>query len=114
MLLDCVQRLETVINEAVINRIIQDMADITSPLKQFTDAVLSQVFSRKSTIGNSVRPHVTMDQHYGQPIGHQYFCQPIKALDEILSTNEYCSFQTSSGDNSQCMYVDNPIFEAIL
>jgi len=42
MLLDCVQRLETVINEAVINRIIQDMADITSPLKQFTDAVLSQ------------------------------------------------------------------------
>jgi len=37
-----IHTLESVINEAVINRIIQDMADITSPLKQFTDAVLSQ------------------------------------------------------------------------
>ena len=37
-----IQKLENTINEAVINRIIQDMADITSPLKQFTDAVLCQ------------------------------------------------------------------------
>jgi len=37
-----IQRLESTINEAVITRIIQDMADITSPLKQFTDAVLCQ------------------------------------------------------------------------
>jgi len=37
-----IHRLESVINESVIGRIIQDMADITSPLKQFTDAVLSQ------------------------------------------------------------------------
>ena len=34
-------KLETTINEAVINRIIHDMADITTPLKQFTDAVAS-------------------------------------------------------------------------
>eukprot|EP00092_Neocalanus_flemingeri_P006291 GFUD01006767.1.p1 GENE.GFUD01006767.1~~GFUD01006767.1.p1 ORF type:complete len:853 (+),score=238.10 GFUD01006767.1:61-2619(+) len=39
---NAIQKLEVIINEAVINRIIQDMADITSPLKQFTDAVLSQ------------------------------------------------------------------------
>lgn len=39
---NAIQKLEGTINEAVINRIIQDMADITSPLKQFTDAVLSQ------------------------------------------------------------------------
>ena len=38
---ELVRRLELTINEAVINRIIQDMADITTPLKQFTDAVLS-------------------------------------------------------------------------
>merc|ERR1719220_1300052 len=37
-----VQRLEERVNQAVINRIIQDMADITTPLKQFTDAVLAQ------------------------------------------------------------------------
>jgi len=37
-----IHNLESVINEAVITRIIQDMADISSPLKQFTDAVLSQ------------------------------------------------------------------------
>ena len=37
-----IHTLESVINEAVITRIIQDMADISSPLKQFTDAVLSQ------------------------------------------------------------------------
>ena len=37
-----VHRMENTINESVINRIITDMADITSPLKQFTDAVLSQ------------------------------------------------------------------------
>jgi len=37
-----VLRLEERINQAVINRIIQDMADITTPLKQFTDAVLAQ------------------------------------------------------------------------
>jgi len=37
-----IQKLESTINEAVITRIIQDMADITSPLKQFTDAVLCQ------------------------------------------------------------------------
>ena len=32
--------LELQINEATISRIIQDMADISTPLKQFTDAVL--------------------------------------------------------------------------
>merc|ERR1719228_3139733 len=37
-----VHRLETTIHQAVIDRIIQDMADITTPLKQFTDAVLTQ------------------------------------------------------------------------
>ena len=37
-----IEKLENTINEAVITRIIQDMADITSPLKQFTDAVLCQ------------------------------------------------------------------------
>ena len=37
-----IDKLENTINEAVITRIIQDMADITSPLKQFTDAVLCQ------------------------------------------------------------------------
>ena len=39
---NAIQKLEGIVNEAVINRIVQDMADITSPLKQFTDAVLSQ------------------------------------------------------------------------
>ena len=33
---EALKRLETLINEAVINRIINDMADITTPLKQFT------------------------------------------------------------------------------
>ena len=33
---DKLKKLETLINEAVINRIINDMADITTPLKQFT------------------------------------------------------------------------------
>jgi len=37
-----VRRLEAAVNEAAVSRIIQDMADISSPLKQFTDAVLSQ------------------------------------------------------------------------
>ena len=37
---------------------------------------------------------IIMDQHYGQPISQQHFCQPIKALPEILLTNEDCSFQT--------------------
>lgn len=37
-----VLRMEERINQAVINRIIQDMADITTPLKQFTDAVVAQ------------------------------------------------------------------------
>ena len=37
-----VHKLEASINDAVIKRIIQDLADISSPLKQFTDAVLSQ------------------------------------------------------------------------
>ena len=37
-----VHKLQAAINDAVINRIIQDLADISSPLKQFTDAVLSQ------------------------------------------------------------------------
>jgi hypothetical protein len=36
-----VRRLELRVNEAVIDRIIQDMADISTPLKQFTDAVMS-------------------------------------------------------------------------
>jgi len=39
---NAVLKLEGTINEAVTNRIIEDMSDITSPLKQFTDAVLSQ------------------------------------------------------------------------
>ena len=33
---EALKTLETLINEAVINRIINDMADITTPLKQFT------------------------------------------------------------------------------
>ena len=33
---EALKQLETLINEAVINRIINDMADITTPLKQFT------------------------------------------------------------------------------
>lgn len=33
---EALKRLETLINEAVINRIINDMADISTPLKQFT------------------------------------------------------------------------------
>ena len=37
-----IHKLEASINDAVITRIIQDMADISSPLKQFTDAVLCQ------------------------------------------------------------------------
>ena len=37
-----VYRMDERVNQAVINRIIQDMADITTPLKQFTDAVLAQ------------------------------------------------------------------------
>jgi C4-dicarboxylate-specific signal transduction histidine kinase len=36
-----VRRLELRVNEAVIDHIIQDMADISTPLKQFTDAVMS-------------------------------------------------------------------------
>ena len=36
---EALQGLETLINEAVINRIINDMADITTPLKQFTGNV---------------------------------------------------------------------------
>jgi len=36
-----IQNLELRINEIVIDRIIQDMADISTPLKQFSDAVLS-------------------------------------------------------------------------
>ena len=35
---ESLKMLETLINEAVINRIINDMADITTPLKQFTGA----------------------------------------------------------------------------
>lgn len=37
-----ITKLETRTNQAVIDRIIQDMADIATPLKQFTDAVLSK------------------------------------------------------------------------
>jgi len=41
-------KLEQRINEVVINRIIQDMADISTPLKQFSDAVLSsEAMTRK-------------------------------------------------------------------
>merc|ERR1719295_1684723 len=59
-MIGAVQRLESTINEAVINRIIQDMADITSPLKQFTDAVLCQeAATRKRELveqkGNSLK-----------------------------------------------------------
>ena len=39
---ELLRRLELKVNEAVISRIIQDMADITTPLKQFTDAVMSR------------------------------------------------------------------------
>jgi len=39
-LAEALRDLEFHINEATISRIIQDMADITTPLKQFTDAVL--------------------------------------------------------------------------
>ncbi len=39
-LAEALRELEILINEAIINRIIQDLADITTPLKQFTDAVL--------------------------------------------------------------------------
>lgn len=39
-LAEALRELEIQINEAIISRIIQDMADITTPLKQFTDAVL--------------------------------------------------------------------------
>jgi len=46
-----VQRLEDRINDAVIARIIQDMADITSPLKQFTEAVISpETIARKGEL----------------------------------------------------------------
>ncbi|XP_059092000.1 vinculin-like [Tigriopus californicus] len=38
---DLVRQLQLTVNEAVIGRIIHDMADITTPLKHFTDAVLS-------------------------------------------------------------------------
>jgi hypothetical protein len=37
---EALKTLETLINEAVINRIINDMADITTPLKQFTGILL--------------------------------------------------------------------------
>ncbi len=39
-LAEALRSLEIQINEAIISRIIQDMADITTPLKQFTDAIL--------------------------------------------------------------------------
>eukprot|EP00095_Tigriopus_kingsejongensis_P003227 maker-scaffold547_size140190-snap-gene-0.23 protein:Tk03227 transcript:maker-scaffold547_size140190-snap-gene-0.23-mRNA-1 annotation:"Vinculin" len=38
---DLIRQLEVSVNEAVIGRIIHDMADITTPLKHFTDAVHS-------------------------------------------------------------------------
>jgi len=48
MINGAIQRLEERVNEAVINRIIQDMADITTPLKLFTDAVFSvEAMARK-------------------------------------------------------------------
>lgn len=37
---EALRELEIQINEAIISRIIQDMADISTPLKQFTDAIL--------------------------------------------------------------------------
>ena len=41
---EALKRLETLINEAVINRIINDMADITTPLKQFTGKIVYWIF----------------------------------------------------------------------
>ena len=41
---EALKRLETLINEAVINRIINDMADITTPLKQFTGLYWKSIY----------------------------------------------------------------------
>ncbi len=38
---DLVTRLESTASEAVVSRIVQDLADISTPLKLFTEAVLS-------------------------------------------------------------------------
>ena len=40
---EALKTLETLINEAVINRIINDMADITTPLKQFTGKLFQYI-----------------------------------------------------------------------
>ena len=64
-LAEALRELEIQINEATISRIIQDMADITTPLKQFTDAVLMshESLSKKREILDSKGQNLKMFSH---------------------------------------------------